>query len=146
MYLLDTNIVSEARKGARANPGVIAFRAKVLKNEDFLPAQVVGELRRGVENLRVRGDLPQATLLEGWLESVLEEYADRILSFDAGCAQIWGSITSSNNQNMIDKQVAAMALQYDLTVVTRNIDRFAGTGAKLLNPFSNLALVPPSTP
>jgi len=73
MYLLDTNVVSEARKGPRANRGVIAFRAQVFKGEAYLPAQVMGELRRGVESLKQRGDLPQAAILESWLEFILRE-------------------------------------------------------------------------
>jgi predicted nucleic acid-binding protein len=142
LYLLDTNVVSEARKGRSADTGVIAFRATILKDEDFLPSLVVGELRRGVEKLKLRGDMPQAARLETWLNSVLEEYADRILSFDSECAHVWGRITSVSNQNMIDKQVAAMAVVYDLTVVTRNVEHFLGTGARLVNPFSNSSILP----
>jgi len=135
VYLLDTNVISEARRGLKADPGVISFRAQIVQQEDFLPVQVVGELRRGVENLKHRGDLPQAALLESWLESVLVEYADRILSFDAECAHIWGRITSANYQNLIDKQIAAIAILYDLTVVTRNEEHFRTAGARVLNPF-----------
>lgn len=42
---------------------------------------------------------------------------------------------SPNNQNPVNKQIAAIALVYDLTVVTRNMADFAGTGVRLLNPF-----------
>ncbi len=135
MYLIDTNVISEKRKESRANPGVLAFWRRILVNEDFLPAQVVGELRRGVENLKHRGDLPQAALLESWLEFVLEEYAERILSFNAESARIWGRLMSSSSQNPIDKQIAAIALLYDLTVVTRNEEHFRVTGVRVLNPF-----------
>lgn len=137
MYLLDTNVISEARKGARANSGVLAFRSRIARNEDFLPVHVIGELRRGAESLKHRGDLPQAAILEGWLERLLEEYADRILTFDAECAHIWGRLTAANHQNGIDKQIAAIATLYDLTVVTRNVDHFADTGVRLLNPFAS---------
>lgn len=139
MYLIDTNVISEKRKGLRADPGVLKFWRQVLVNEDYLPAQAVGELRRGVENLKHRGDLPQAVLLETWLESILDEYAERILSFNAECAHIWGRLMSPNNQSPVDKQIAAIALLYDLTVVTRNTEDFATTGARVLNPFEYLA-------
>jgi predicted nucleic acid-binding protein len=135
MYLIDTNVISEKRKGVKANAGVLAFWRRILPNEDFLPVQVIGELRRGAESLKYRGDLPQAAMLEGWLENVLEEYADRILTFDAECAHIWGRLTANNHQNGIDKQIAAIATLYDLTLVTRNVDHFAGTAVRLLNPF-----------
>ena len=135
MYLIDTNVISEKRKGARANSGVLAFWRQVLVNEDFLPAQAVGELRRGVENLKYRGDLRQAARLENWLESVLDEYAERILGFNAECAHIWGRLMSPNDQNPIDKQIAAIALLYDLTIISRNEEHFAATGVRVINPF-----------
>jgi predicted nucleic acid-binding protein len=137
MYLIDTNVISEKRKGPRADLGVVAFWSRILVNEDFLPVQVLGELRRGVEMLKYRGDLPQAALLGSWLKTVQEEYADRILTFDVESAHLWGRITAASYQNLIDKQIAAMALLYDLTIVSRNIDHFAGTGARVLNPFQD---------
>ena len=129
MYLIDTNVISEKRKGPRADLGVVGFWRRILVNEDFLPVQVLGELRRGVEMLKHRGDHPQAALLESWLETVQEEYADRILTFDVESTHLWGQITAASYQNLIDKQIAAMALLYDLTIVSRNVDHFAGTGA-----------------
>jgi toxin FitB len=137
VYLFDTNVVSEARKGPRADPGVIAFRKQVKAHQDYLPVQAVGELRRAIESLRHRGDLPQAAVLEKWLTVVLNQYADRILGFDAVCAQVWGRLMSPIGQNPVDKQVAAIALVHDLTVVTRNTSHFANTGVRLFNPFED---------
>ncbi|MEY3964441.1 MAG: hypothetical protein RLZZ106_1696, partial [Cyanobacteriota bacterium] len=84
MFLIDTNVISEARKGQRADPGVIAFwaEASVAQAPLFLPAVVVGELRRGVDLIRHRGDLLQAQRLERWLAEVLELYGDRVLALD----------------------------------------------------------------
>lgn len=134
MYLLDTNVVSERRKGRRADQGVVEF---IDKAEDplFLPVQVIGELQYGIEVLRQRGDLPQAIQVESWVEEILEDYSLRILPFDLPCAKIWGILRGSSDQNQIDKQIAAIALVHDLTVVTRNTGHFAGTGVRLLNPF-----------
>ncbi len=137
MYLIDTNVISEKRKGPKANPGVLQFWKRILVNEDYLPVQVVGELCRGVEILKHRGDLPQAALLESWLESILAEYAERILSFNAESAHIWGRLMSPGGQSAIDKQVAAIAILYDLTVVTRNTEHFVNTGVRVLNPFTD---------
>ncbi len=136
MYLIDTNILSELRKRQRGNPGVRAFWQGVDPSTLFLSVVTVGELRRGVESLRARGDLPQAQQLENWLDEVLIDYADRILDFDRECAQMWGKLMSPQSQHPIDKQIAATALIYDLTVMTRNTADFVGTGVKLLNPFS----------
>jgi toxin FitB len=70
-----------------------------------------------------------------WLIAVLETYGDRVLDLDGDAAQIWGRLRVPNPHNAIDKQIAAIALLHDLTVVTRNTDDFAGCGVRLLNPF-----------
>lgn len=136
MYLLDTNVISELRKGRRANAGVQQFFVQLAPEDIYLSVQTIGEIRRGLENVRGRGDVEQAKLLEAWLETLVAEYSDRILDFDLECAQVWGKLMSPNPQHPIDKQIAAMGLIYDLTVVTRNTGDFEQTGAKLLNPFN----------
>lgn len=135
MYLLDTNVISEVRKGLRANPGVRAFWQGVNPADVYLPVQVVGEIRRGLEMLRQRGDTAQAAQLETWLDLVVGGYADRILAFDLDCAQVWGKLLAPHPKHPIDKQIAAIALIHDLTVVTRNVDDYRGLGVRLENPF-----------
>ena len=137
MFLIDTNVISEARKGRRADPGVRSFWAAAARNDTplFLAAVTIGELRRGVELIRHRGDHPQAQLLEQWLDDVLQTYGDRVLDLDGDAAQLWGRLRVPNPHNAIDKQVAAIALLHDLTVVTRNTGDFADCGVRLLNPF-----------
>ena len=136
MYLLDTNVVSELRKGARANPGLMAFFADLKVEDIHLSVQTIGELRRGVENIRGRGDIQQADRLEAWLDALVSDHALRILDFDLECAQIWGKLMSPNPQHPIDKQIAAIGLIYDLTVVTRNTADVQSSGVRLLDPFS----------
>ena len=137
MYLIDTNVISEARKKSGANPAVIDFFNRVAAAGDavYLSAVTVGELRRGVELIRLRGDTEQARLLEDWLTAVLEQYADKVLALDADAAQVWGRLRVPNPEHALDKQIAATALLHDLTVVTRNAADFTGTGVKVLNPF-----------
>jgi len=135
MYLVDTNVISEARKGLKANLGVKEFFQKTDADDIYLSAQTIGEIRRGLENIRQRGDLPQSRKLEKWLDLVVDDYADRILSFDEECAQVWGRLMSPHPQHPIDKQIAAIALIHDLIVVTRNVDDFRGTGVEIKNPF-----------
>jgi toxin FitB len=88
MYLIDTNVISEARKRAKANRGVIAFFESVAASSEpvFLSAISVGELRRGVELIRRRGDADQARRLQAWLATVVESFGERILAFDADAA------------------------------------------------------------
>ena len=137
VYLVDTNVIGEARKGARADPGVRAFLTECASGAErvYLSAVTMGELRRGVELVRHRGDVAQATVLEAWLGDVLSEFADAILPVDADVAQLWGRLRAPHHENALDKQIAATALLYDLTLVTRNTADFAGTGARLFDPF-----------
>ena len=137
MFLVDTNVISEARKGRRADLGVVAFWAEAARNDTpiFLASVTIGELRRGVELIRHRGDQQQAELLEQWLKKVLLDYGDRVLSLDCDAAQLWGRLRVPNPQYGIDKQIAAIALLHDLTVVTRNTGDFADCGVALLNPY-----------
>jgi predicted nucleic acid-binding protein len=135
MFLVDTNVISELRKGPRADLGAVRL-LRTTEQEIFLPVQVIGELRQGVESLKHRGDFPQAELLANWLVDVETVFARRTLVFDTPCAHLWGKLMGPSDQNPIDKQIAAIALHYDLTVVTRNTSHFAGTGVRLLNPFA----------
>ena len=135
MYLLDTKVISELRKGRRANHGVTAFFATLAAEDIYLSVVTIGEIRRGLENVRARGDREQAGRLEAWLDKVVTDFSDRILEFDLDCAQVWGKLMSPHPQHPIDKQIAAIALIYDLTVVTRNTDDFVSSGVRSLNPF-----------
>lgn len=135
MYLVDTNVISEARKGRKANPGVQNFFQATAPEDLYLSAQTIGEIRRGLENIRHRGDLPQTKTLEKWLALLVSDYADKILTFDEACAQVWGRLMSPHPEHPIDKQIAAIALIHDLAVVTRNVDDFLGTGVEIVNPF-----------
>lgn len=138
MYLVDTNVISEARKRSKANKGVRAFFRQTIKDETriFISVVTVGELRRGVELTRYRGDVRQANQLEKWLAALLTEYQDHILDINQDIAQLWGRLRAPHPENALDKQIAATALIYELTIVTRNQKDFVKTGARVLNPFT----------
>ncbi len=139
MYLVDTDVISEARKGAKAQAGVRAFFANAAREntELYLSAITIGELRQGVESLRHRGDLPQAGVLARWLSRLTRDYAQAILPFDQDCAQVWGRLRVPHPENPLDKQIAATALIHDLIVVTHDIAHYQLTGARLFNPFAS---------
>lgn len=137
MYLVDTNVISEIRKRDRADKGVMAFFRKAAQDDAdlYLSVVTIGELRRGVEIIRHRGDKPQATRLENWLDGVRREFASNVLAVDLEIGQLWGRLRVPHPEHSLDKLIAATALIHDLIVVTRNVDDFAGTGARVLNPF-----------
>ena len=138
MYLVDTDVISELRKKDKADRGVTAFFRDMAARDAplYLAALTVGELRRGVEIIRYRGDVRQARLLDRWLDALLVDYAENVLPFDADAAQVWGRLRVPHPENPLDKQIAATALLYDLVLVTRNTRHFASTGVKLLDPFA----------
>ena len=137
MYLIDTNVISELRKRSKANRGVRAFFKRVAQEgaQVFISVVTVGELRRGVELIRHRGDQRQARQLEKWLDQLLVDYEDCVLDITADIAQLWGRLRVPHPENALDKQIAATALIYDLIVVTRNHKDFSKTDVQLLNPF-----------
>jgi predicted nucleic acid-binding protein len=94
MYLIDTNVISEIRKGDRANSGVRQFFDAAIQNNTrlYVSSITIGELRRGVDLIFHRGDTSQGRLLENWLNSILEHYQDNILSIDCEIALLWGKL------------------------------------------------------
>jgi predicted nucleic acid-binding protein len=138
MYLIDTDVVSEARKQSRANPGVRNFLEHAAAGRDslFLSVITVGELRRGVERIRHRGAVNQAGRLENWLESILDEYADQILGIGPDIAQLWGALRLPRTASVLDRQIAATARIHELTLVTRKERDFTGSGVPVINPFT----------
>jgi len=138
MYLVDTNVISEARKRSKGNRGVRAFFKQAIEDETplYISVVTVGELRRGVESIRHRGDVRHANQLEKWLVALLTDYQDHILNIDHDIAQLWGRLRAPHPENALDKQIAATALIYELTIVTRNDKDFVKTGVPVLNPFT----------
>ncbi len=77
MYLVDTNVISELRKHSNANFDVQQFfQAAIAQNAHiYISVITLGELRRGIELIRYRGDHPQSDLLATWLQTILDDLA-----------------------------------------------------------------------
>ena len=133
-YLLDTNIVSELRKGSRAAAPVQTWYEAARWTKPYLSVIVLGELRHGIEKLRGR-DLAAATSLEHWLRELIQDCEDEILPITLEISNLWGCLCPHQRLPLFDGLMAATALVHDLTLVTRNTRDFERSGARLLNPF-----------
>jgi predicted nucleic acid-binding protein len=133
-FLIDTNVLSEVRKGRRCDANVAAWFASVDDGSVYVSVLVLGEIRRGIEIL-LRRDAAQAIALQHWLHRVNADFSDRLLPVDRAVADEWGRLSAIRTVPIIDGLLAATAKVYGMTFVTRNIADLAGLGASVLNPF-----------
>jgi len=135
MYLLDTNVISELRKAARADALVRTWAENVPASSFWLSAITVLELELGV--LRVeRRDAAQGALLRQWLENgVLARFGERILGVDVEIARRGAQLHVPDPRPERDALIAATALTHGLTVATRNIVDIEPMGVSVLNPW-----------
>lgn len=134
-HLLDTNILSEIRKGpARANPEVWRWWGGMAGQDMFLSVMTLGEIRNGIDRLAVR-DKPQAMILERWLVGLKKSFSERVLEITSEIADCWGRLQSIRSLPAVDALIAATAMHHDLTLVTRNEADFEGLGLRVFNPF-----------
>jgi len=133
-YLIDTNIISELRKGARCDVHVSAWYASIAEDHIFLSTLVLGEIRKGIELARPR-DPGKAAALERWLREVRAAFTGRVLAIDDAVADQWGRMSAIRPVPVIDGLLAATAMTQGLTLVTRHDRDVAGLGAAVLNPF-----------
>ncbi|WP_426233525.1 type II toxin-antitoxin system VapC family toxin [Pararhizobium sp. DWP3-4] len=136
-YLLDTNVVSELRKigDGKADANVVAWVGREDAASFFLSAITILELERGILGVQ-RRDARQGARLRTWLDShVRPEFAGRIIAIDDAVATRCAHLHILDRRNEVDALIAATALVHGLTVVTRNVKDFEGTGAIIADPW-----------
>lgn len=132
-YLLDTNVISETRR-SRADSGVIAFLSNADAAGLFVSVLTLGELRKGVAVKR-RTDPGAADQLGAWVDGIETTFADRVLPIDMAAARHWGEWSAHRTLPVIDALIAATAISYGLTLVTRNTRDVELTGVPLIDPW-----------
>lgn len=133
-YLLDTNVISELRKGDRADRNVTSWFAELADEEIFLSILTLGEIRRGIESIR-RRDAETAGVLESWLGRVADQHRDRIVPIDRAIADEWGRMNVPDPPPVVDGLLAATAKVSGLTLATRNTSDVECSGVTCVDPF-----------
>lgn len=134
--LLDTNVISEMKRGRHAAPRVAAWFAALAPQYVFTSVIVLGEIRRGIE-LVARRDKPQAEALERWYALMRERLGNRILAIDEPVMALWARISVPDMLPTYDGLIAATALAYDRIITMRNTEDFRRAGAQVVNPWED---------
>jgi predicted nucleic acid-binding protein len=134
-FLVDTNIISEIRKGDRAHPNVALWVARTRAEEIGTSVLVLAEIRRGIE-LKRRRDPGQAKSLDRWFLKMRAGLGERVLPVDEPIAEAWAILAVPDPLPLIDGLLAATVKVRGLTLVTRNVADIAATGVPVFNPFN----------
>ena len=133
-FLVDTNVLSEIRKGPNCDATVRAWWDSTTISDFYLSVIVAGEIYRGIDKL-MKTNPALARKFQSWLRSLVHEFEGRTLGIDLKTTEIWGRLTSKRTLPLADGLLAATALAHDLTFVTRNTRDIQDTGVRFLNPF-----------
>jgi predicted nucleic acid-binding protein len=132
MYLLDTNIVSETRRGSsEATAWIRSVKGRTL----HVSVITLGEIMRGIQ-LKERKDPKAAAILAEWLIALRELHRGTVLPVTEAIALDWGRLSADRSRNTADGLIAATARVHDLILVTRNVTDFEDTGVSIINPWN----------
>jgi hypothetical protein len=134
-YLIDTNIVSELRKGSQCHPAVARWdQAELTPQGGAVSVITIGEIRKGIDLIAKR-DPQQAARLESWLQGLRKNFANRILPITTDVAEEWGRLNAQRPLPAVDSLLAATAIVHGLILATRNVGDLSDVGVRIVNPF-----------
>ncbi len=135
-FLVDTNVISEIRKGQRGHAKVMAWWDSIPVSELFISVLTLGEIHLGILKIK-RRDMTQAENLRVWLEGLRRIFASRLVAVGPRVAMTWAEIQTARTFPLIDSLIAATAIANNFTLVTRTTKDMSDLGVKLLNPFKD---------
>jgi predicted nucleic acid-binding protein len=131
MYLVDTNVLSEARRG---RPEARDWLRSVDPDQVFLGVVTLGEIMKGISQ-KTRSDAAAAISLHRWLEQLRVDHARRILPISDEVALEWGRMAAVRPRDMADTLIAATAAVHRKILVTRNVADFNDLGVPIVDPW-----------
>ncbi len=140
--LLDTNVLSELLRATPA-PAVLAWFAAQPADSLFVSAITQAEMMLGARLLPLG---KRRSALERALAAMFDEdFAGRILPFDAGAVAAYVDIVSERRSlgrpiAQFDAQIAAIARHAGATLATRNTADFERCGVALVDPWVGSAV------
>jgi predicted nucleic acid-binding protein len=134
--LVDTNVISELKRGRNAAANVVAWFAALPIEQAFTSVVVLGEIRRGIE-LVARRDKPQADALERWYATMRQRLANRVIAVDESVMTAWSKISVPDMLSAYDGLIAATALVHAMAVATRNATDYRRVGVHVINPWAD---------
>jgi len=134
-YLVDTNILSEARR-LKGHPAIREALAAIEEKDLFLSVITIGEIANGIARMNSGQHRRE---LEIWLGQIGQHFFDRVLPIDEPIARLWGEITATSANagqtlHTADGLIAATALHHGLRLLTRNKADFEQTGVLVSDP------------
>ena len=135
-FLLDTNVLSELRKGPQANTNVRAWDVRTDPGERFTSVIVIAELRKGALTKAARMPLAVQRSNDGSAASL------RALKIGycrlTQVAETWATLMVPNLRSPFNALIAATARVHALTLVSRNVRHFTSSGVAVLDPWTRL--------
>jgi toxin FitB len=132
MYLVDTNVLSEARRGSKEARN---WLRSIDPTTIYLSVITLGEIMKGIA-LKLRADARAAAALTVWLEQLRRDHSDRILPITDRVALEWGRLGAARSRGMADGLIAATAVVHTKIIVTRNVLDFSDTQIPVIDPWN----------
>ena len=138
-WLLDTNVVSE---GVRRKPNVkvMSWIATESSRETAISTVTLAELRDGASSVR---DEARRQQFAAWIDAeIMGSFGDRTIPLTTEVLLDWVRLSrrlkeTRNTRDPADLLIASTARVHNLTLVSRNVRDFAGTGIVVYDPWTS---------